>query len=161
MFKTKLYDDGAKGRGSIDLPDGKYLFQIESAEIRTAGTGRSQVNMRLKSIEGPVIDQTGWDPWNLIKPDDSPKAKEVMGGFWVDASTAWPDIYDAEKGFLYEDKLVGRRFHATLFHEANQKGEMRPRLKSHKFVVAAGTVPAGSSGSAAPAPSKPERFASP
>lgn len=160
MFKTKLYEDGAKGRGSIDLPDGKYLFEIMSAEIRTAGTGRSQVNLRLKSVEGPVLEQTGWDTWNLLKPDDSTKAKEVMGGFWVDAKTAWPDIYDESKGVLYEDKLVGRRFHGTLFHEANLKGEMRPKIKGHKFVVAAGTAPAGAP-SGAPESSKPERFASP
>lgn len=160
MFKTKLFDKGAKGRGSVELPDGKYLFRIEKAEVRSAKTGRTQVNLRLTSLEGEVKGATAWDTWNIVQDNDSDKAKEVMQGFWVDVTSSWPDVYNAEQEVLHEEKFEGRTFWGTVHHEADKNGKMQPKMKSHKFIPVAG-VAAGTAAPQSEEASKPQKFATP
>lgn len=163
-IKVVLFDPETEGSGSIDLEDGKYTFKIEAVETTTAKSGRGRLQIRLSTLEGPVVGGTAFDWWNL--PEATDKATSYIKNFWKDATKAWPFIY--VNGVLNEDMLKGQTFRATVSHEerkdkeGNPTGDMVMRIKSHKFQAnTTGGAPLASVPAAAPGGGRPAKFGQP
>lgn len=162
-LKVKLFDKETKGFGNIDLEDGKYVFEIVDVESNAAKSGRGRLQLRCKTVEGPVVGATAFDWWNLPEPTDDPN--KYIKNFWRDATKAWPHIYDEQKEQLDETLLKGLRFKVTVSHEERKDadgkatGEMQMRTKSHRFLPKG--VEAAAPAGAPAAESKPETFAQP
>lgn len=162
MMKVKLFDKETKGFGSIDLPDGKYLFEIVDVEPSPAKSGRPRLQLRLRTVEGPVTDTTAFDWWNLPEPTDAPDS--FTKNFWRDVVKAWPFIYDEAKEQLDENLLKGLQFRGTVSHEEDNQGVMRMRVKSYRFVgkIEAGAgSKAGTEETGGRAEGKPPKYAQP
>jgi hypothetical protein len=167
-MKIRLYDNETRGFGSIDLEDGKYTFEIVDVEPSPAKSGRPRLQLRLRTVDGPVKDTTAFDWWNLPTQEDKPDS--FTKNFWHDVVKAWPPVYDQSQQILHEDNLKGRRFHATVVHEEDPQGVVRMRLKSYRFQSNAGSGAAAADASAAPSVgaeaaaagfTKPSRFQQP
>lgn len=160
-MKIKLFDEETKGFGSIDLEDGKYLFEIETVESSPAKSGRARLQLRCKTVEGPVVGATAFDWWNL--PETTDKPDSFSKNFWRDVTKAWPFLYDVQKEQLDESLLKGQKFRATVSHEEDNTGVTRMRMKSYRFQSKTGGDGA-SAGAPAPVPAgdgKPAKFGQP
>lgn len=156
VMKIKLYDQETKGFGSIDLPDGKYLFEIVGVESSPAKSGRPRLQLRLRTVEGPVTDTTAFDWWNMPETADAPDS--FSKNFWRDVVKAWPFLYDEAKEVLNEDAMKGLQFRATVTHEEDPQGVTRMRLKSYRFL---GKAEGQAATPEAQGNGKPAKFAQP
>ena len=159
-MKIKLFDDDTKGSGSIDLEDGKYVFEIVEVDQNTAKSGRGRLQLRCKTLEGPVVGATAFDWWNL--PEMTDKGDSYIKNFWKDATKAWPHIYDGER--LDEKALKGLKYRVTVVHEPDKQDPTieRMRMKSHRFVPRGGEAAAATSAPIPPAEAaKPPKFGQP
>lgn len=162
VMKIKLFDEETKGFGSIDLEDGKYVFEIVDVESNAAKSGRGRLQLRCKTTEGPVVGATAFDWWNL--PEASDKPDSFPKNFWRDATKAWPFLYDGSS--LDEQLLKGLKFRATVTHEERKDkdgkttGEMQMRMKSYRFLSKTGGEGAVAAASAA-AMAAPAKFGQP
>ena len=163
-MKIKLYDEETKGFGSIDLEDGKYVLEIEDVEQNTAKSGRGRIQLRCKTVEGPVVGATAFDWWNLSEPSDKPDS--FHKNFWRDATKAWPFLYDPVKEQLDEKLLKGLRFRVTVAHEEDKQDSsiIRMRMKSHRFQPKGGETASAAApvpGAAAVPLAAPAKFGQP
>jgi hypothetical protein len=159
-MKIKLFDDDTKGSGSIDLEDGKYVLEIVEVDQNTAKSGRGRLQLRCKTLEGPVVGATAFDWWNLPEPSDKPDS--YIKNFWKDATKAWPHIYNAAEERLDETALKGLKYRVTVAHEPDKDTPdvIRMRMKSHRFMPKGGEAPVAAAPASADA-AKPPKFSQP
>lgn len=168
-MKIPLYSDKAKKeaeeRGTIDLTDGKYKFEIEKVEIRPRGTQNPQpcVMVQMKILEGPQQGKA-WDFWNLTHPEMTEGQRGYTEGFWLRAAQALPGLFDEASQTFEEKVLIGATVHATVVHESYEKRDgtkdEAQRFRSWRFDVR-GAGAAAAAPAAAPAAAKPQKFATP
>lgn len=170
-MKIPLYSDRAKKeaeeRGTIDLVDGKYKFEIVDVEVRPRGAQNPQpcVMAKMKILDGPQQGMA-WDFWNLTHAEMTDGQRSYTEGFWLRASQALPGLYDEGAQLFEPNVLRGAIVHATVSHETYEKKDGTKdeamRYRSWRFdprstagAVAASAAPTASTSA------KPQKFATP
>lgn len=138
-FKANLFDPKkTEGVGNVDLPDGKYTFQITNAKLASTQKGKPKVQLNISPVEGPITGTKSFDSWNVPGPTDPDDY--FPRRFWKDVWTAWPFIYEPNAsdpkapGTVHEELLEGLRYKATVIHEDDDKGIKRMRIRYHEFI---------------------------
>lgn len=149
-LRIKLFSEKTQGLGAVELPEGKYVFQVDDVDTSTAKTGRNQLSLRLSVCDGGPFHGTKiWERLNL--PVEADSENSFIRRLWKDIVAARPECYDGE--LLHEDRLKGLCFTATVVYEADADGVERRKLRGYLF-HREGNVGTGTPGSEGPVPAQ-------
>ena len=101
----------AKSKGFEDLPDGRYVGQVEDMKLVQSGKGRLQIKTTLRVSEGEYENRYQWH-YQGLEPDDMLSRKGKMsrwGGGDLESLSLLPSVFDDMIGKHIEFNLKAGR----------------------------------------------------